>query len=553
MAYTLADLNEAIAASIPNREAIVTATRRLTWGELARRSRRLAHLLADAGLGCHRERTALAPWESGQDHVALYLYNGHEYLEAMVGAVKARTVPFNVNYRYVEDELVYLLRDAGTRAIIYHATFAPSLARVLPKLPPPALLLQIADGSDHPLLPGARDYEEALAASRDTPLDLRTTDDDLYIVYTGGTTGMPKGVLWRQADIFFAAMGGRIPGQQPVTSLDDVVARSAYGDVNRTLPAPPFMHGAGHWTAFITLHQGGTVVVQHDTRRLDPDDIWRTIERERVFSLTIVGDAFARPLLDQLRTGHYDLSSLKVIGSGGAIFSPSLKQAFLEYLPSIMIADGFGASETGAQGASFTAAGGMATGHTAVGGGFTMDQQHTFVVDETHERRIAPGDATIGWLARSGHIPLGYLGDETKTRRTYPTIAGVRCAIPGDRAHMNEDGTIRVLGRESGCINSGGEKIFAEEVEQALKRHPAVYDVLVTGTPSERWGEQVTAVVALRPGVTASDEELRDTAAAELARYKLPRAFVFVEAVRRAPTGKPDYAWAKALATRSVG
>jgi fatty-acyl-CoA synthase len=545
MAYTLADLNEAIAASIPDREAIVTATRRLTWGELASRSRRLAHLLANAGLGCWRERDALAPWESGQDHVALYLYNGHEYLEAMVGAAKARAVPFNVNYRYVEDELVYLLRDAGTRAVIYHASFAPTLARVLPKLPPPALLLQVADGSDTPLLPGARDYEEALAASRDTPLVLRTTDDDLYIVYTGGTTGMPKGVLWRQRDIFFAAMGGRVPGQQPVTSLDDVVARTTYGDLNRTLPAPPFMHGAGHWTAFITLHQGGTVIVQHETRRLDPDDIWRTIEREQVFSLTIVGDAFARPLLDQLRLGRYDLSSLKVIGSGGAIFSPALKQAFLERLPGIMIADGFGASETGAQGASFTAAGGT------VGGGFTMDREHTFVVDEALGRRLEAGDATVGWLARSGHIPLGYLGDEAKTRRTYPTIASVRCAIPGDRAQLNDDGTIKVLGRESVCINSGGEKIFAEEVEQALKRHPAVYDVLVTGTPSERWGEQVTAVVALRPGTTATDEELRDAAGQDLARYKLPRAFVFVDAVRRAPTGKPDYAWAKDVATRS--
>jgi 3-oxocholest-4-en-26-oate---CoA ligase len=546
MSFTLADLNEAIAAAIPEREAVVTATRRLTWGELASRSRRLARVLADAGLGCRRERTALAPWESGQDHVGLYLYNGHEYLEAMIGCSKARAVAFNVNYRYVEEELVYLLRDAGTRALIYSASFAPMLARVLPKLPPPALLLQVADGSGAPLLPAARDYEEALAATSDAPVDIRTSDDDLYVVYTGGTTGMPKGVLWRQADVFFAAIGGRIPGQPPVTTIDEVVARAAYGDLNRTLPAPPFMHGAGHWTAFITLHSGGTVVVQSETKRLDPDDIWRTIERERVFSLTIVGDAFARPLLDQLRTGRYRLDSLKVIGSGGAIFSPSLKQALLDELPGIMIADGFGASETGAQGASFVAAGG------ATGGGFTMDLAHTFVLDDTLTRRLEPGDATIGWLARSGHIPLGYLGDAAKTRKTYPTIDGIRCAIPGDRAQVNDDGTIKVLGRESVCINSGGEKVFAEEVEQALKRHAAVYDVLVTGTPSERWGEQVTAVVALRPGAIATDEELRTAAAADLARYKLPRAFVFVDAIKRAPTGKPDYAWAKQIATDSV-
>ncbi len=552
MAYTLADLNEAIAAAVPDRDAIVTASRRLTWRALRDRTRRLAHVIANAGLGCRRERADLAPWESGQDHVALYMYNGHEYLEAMVGVGKARAVPFNVNYRYVEDELVYLLRDAGTRALIYHASFAPMLARVLPKLPAPALLLQVADDSGESLLPGARDYEETLAASSAAPVEIATTDDDLYMVYTGGTTGMPKGVLWRQADIFFAAMGGRLPGQMPVTSIDDVVSRTAYGDLNRTLPAPPFMHGAGHWTAFITLHSGGTVIVQRETKRLDPDDIWRTIERERAVSLTIVGDAFARPLLDQLRAGSYDLASLKVIGSGGAVFSLALKQALLELLPSIMIADGFGASETGALGASFMAAGSTPSPGGSLGGGFNLDQQHTFVADDGLTRRIAPGDTTVGWLARSGHIPLGYLGDEAKTRRTYPAIDGIRCAIPGDRAHLNDDGTIRVLGRESVCINSGGEKIFAEEVEQALKRHPAVYDVLVTGTPSERWGEQVTAVVALRPGATATADELRDAAGADLARYKLPRAFVFVDSVQRAPTGKPDYAWAKATATRHL-
>jgi len=546
MPYTLADLNEAIATAIPEREAIVTSTHRITWAELRDRSRRLAHLLLQHGLGCRRERGDLAPWESGQDHVALYLYNGHEYLEAMVGCAKARTVPFNVNYRYVEDELVYLLRDAGTRAIVYHASFAPMLARVLAKLPPLALMLQVADGSGEALLPGARDYEEALAASSAAPVDVTTTDDDLYMVYTGGTTGMPKGVLWRQADIFFAAMGGRVPGQEPVTGIADVVARTAWGEMNRTLPAPPFMHNSGHWTAFITLHQGGTVIVQRQTRRLDPDDIWRTVERERVVSITIVGDAFARPLLDQLRAGSYDLGSLRVIGSGGAVFSPALKHAFLELLPGIMVADGFGASETGAQGASF-----MSAGSTS-GGGFTMDRLHTFVVDEDMARRLPTDDRTVGWLARTGHIPLGYLGDEAKTRRTYPTIDGVRCAVPGDRAHYADDGTIKVLGRESVCINSGGEKVFAEEVEQALKRHPAVYDALVVGTPSERWGEQVTAVVALRPDAHASEDELRDAAGGELARYKLPRAFVFVDAVKRAPTGKPDYAWAKSVATASV-
>jgi acyl-CoA synthetase (AMP-forming)/AMP-acid ligase II len=287
------------------------------------------------------------------------------------------------------------------------------------------------------------------------------------------------------------------------------------------------------------------VVVQGNPRHLDPDDIWRTVERERVFTLSIVGDAFARPLVDQLRSTRYDLSALKVLGSGGAILSAPLKQALLELLPDVVIIDGFGASETGAQGATATAAGSEAP--TA----FHMDE-HTVVLDETLSRQLRPGEADTGWVARCGHVPLGYLGDEAKTKQTYRVIDAVRYSVPGDRAQITADGGIRILGRDSACINTGGEKVFAEEVERALKRHPAVYDVLVTGTPSERWGEQVTAVVALRPGASASEAELRAAAAADLARYKLPRAFVFVEAVRRTPTGKPDYLWAKQTARAAL-
>jgi acyl-CoA synthetase (AMP-forming)/AMP-acid ligase II len=545
MPFTLADLNERIADAIPDREAIVTATRRVTWREFQLRTRRLARLLADAGLGCHRERAGLVPWESGQDHVALYLYNGNEYLEGMVAASKARAVSFNVNYRYVDDELRYLFHDAGARAIVYHASFAPRLARILGELPPMALLLQVDDGSGEPLLPGARDYEEALASVSDAPIGCTTSDDDLYIVYTGGTTGMPKGVLWRAVDIFFAALGGRVPGSMPVASVDEAVERAINSGAPRLLPAPPFMHGAGHWTSFITLHGGGTVIVHANPRKLDPDDIWSTIERERAMSLSIVGDAFARPLIDQLREKQYDLSSLFLVGSGGAILSPSNKQALLELLPNIIVADGFGASETGAQGATF------ATKGNAVPSAFQMDD-HTFVLDEGLTRRLDAGSAEIGWLARTGHMPLGYLGDRAKTERTYPVIGGVRHSIPGDRAQVAPDGAIKVLGRDSVCINTGGEKVFAEEVEQALKRHPAVHDVLVTGTPSERWGQQVTAVVALKAGAQVGEEELRETAAKELARYKLPRAVVFVDAVQRAPTGKPDYRWAKETATAAL-
>ncbi len=544
--FALGPINEAIADAIPDHEAIVSATRRLTWRDFQIRTRRLANLMLDAGLGCHTERAALQPWESGQDHVALYLYNGHEYLEGMIGGYKARVAPFNVNYRYVEAELLYLLTDARTRGLIYHASFAPRLAAVLPKLPAQALLLQVDDGSGEPLLPGARDYETALAGASDAPPPVTPTEDDLYILYTGGTTGMPKGVLWRQRDIFFAAMGGQLPGGMgTVHSIAEMVERAPHGSFIRALPAPPLMHGAAQWSSFMILHQGGTIVLPANTRTLDPDDLWRTVERERVGTLSIVGDAFARPLLDQLRTASYDLASLRILGSGGAILSPPFKEAFLEALPDLMIFDGFGSSETGAQGATLTTKG------DAVAPSFKMDPD-TCVLDAQLTRRLEPGEDAIGWLARTGWLPLGYFTDRDKTQRTYPTIDGVRYAVPGDRAQVAADGSIVVFGRDSVCINSGGEKIFAEEVERALKHHPAVYDVVVAGAPSERWGEQVTAIVEFRRGQQADDDDLLATAAQHLARYKLPKAFVAVDQIVRSASGKPDYRWAKAIAAAAV-
>jgi len=546
MEFTLAEINEAIAAAVPEREAIVTTGKRLTWRDLQRRTRRLANVLLGAGLGCHREREDLQPWESGQDHLALYLYNCPEYIEGMLRAYKARVVPFNVNYRYVKDELLYLFRDAQPRAFLYHAAFAPRLAEILPRLPAPALLLQVDDGSGEPLLPGALSYERVLADAGDALPSAKPRPEDLYIAYTGGTTGLPKGVLWRQEDIFFAAMGGRLPGGgEPVESLAQVAEHAKAGASMRMLPAPPFMHVAAHWSAFLTLHQGGTLILQDNPRRLDPDDIWSTVERENVAMLTIVGDAFARPLLDALRARRYDLSSLRILGSGGAALSPSAKQALLEALPDLMIFDGFGASETGALGTR------VSTKGTATPAAFRVDE-HTCVLDEELRRPLKPGEGAAGWLARRGNVPLGYLGDEEKTKATYPVIDHVRYSVPGDRAKINEDGTIQFLGRDSVCINSGGEKIFVEEVEQALRRHPAVADVVVVGTPDERWGEQVTAVVALRRGATVSGEDLREAAAPDLARYKLPKAFVFVDTVLRSPTGKPDYRWAKTRAEESM-
>ena len=338
----LATIHEAIAEVVPDRECLISGSQRFSWAETTDRTRRLASLLRSHGLGCHTPRAELKGWESGQDHVALYLYNGHEYLEGMLGAFKARCAPFNVNYRYVEEELRYLFANSQAKAVIYHAAFAPTLEKIRAQLTQVRVWIQVADASGNALLPGAVDYEEALAkAQPDAPEDLSA--DDLYILYTGGTTGMPKGVLWRQEDILRAAL---YVGE--ITSVDSLVARAKSGGI-RALPTAPFMHGAAHWAAFNMWHVGGTVVVQNEPQRLDPDDIWSTVEREKINAITIVGDAFGRPLADQLHRRKYDLSSFRLLTSGGAILTAALKQEFLDLLPEIRILDALGSSESGAQ------------------------------------------------------------------------------------------------------------------------------------------------------------------------------------------------------------
>ena len=537
----LAAIHEAIAAVAPDRECLIFRDRRFTWSQTTDRTRRLASVLRAHGLGCHRERSELENWESGQDHIALYLHNGNEYLEGMLGAFKARCAPFNVNYRYVEEELLYLFDNADAKAVVYHACFAPTLAKIRDRLPQVRLWLQVADESGEALLPGALDYEQALAdAKPDAPVGL--SPDDLYILYTGGTTGMPKGVLWRQEDIFLAAMGGPIPPR----TLAEAVERGR-NPGPRSLPAPPFMHGAAHWVAFNVWSVGGTIVVHSEPSKLDPDDIWGTIERERVNLLTIVGDAFGRPLVDQLAKKQYDLSSLMLVTSGGAILTASLKDEFLRALPQVRVLDALGSSETGAQASQFSDKDNKATtGDFAVAPG-------NVVLKEDLSALVEPGSEEVGWLAREGNIPLGYYKDAEKTARTFPAVGGKRYSVPGDRAAFDASGKQRLLGRDSVCINSGGEKIFAEEVEHAVKHHPDVYDCVVVGTPHPRWGQQVTALVKLREGKRGDEESLKKTASEHIAAYKLPKVFVFVDEMVRAPSGKADYRWAKVRALEAVG
>ena len=543
MQFNIAEVNEAIAAAVPDREAIIWRDKRITYGELNERSRRLANALVARGMGVETERDHLQGHESGQDHLALYLYNGNEYLEGMLGAFMARVAPLNVNYRYVAEELEYLLTNSQAKAIAYHAEFAPTLAEVLPKVPHLGLLIQVADDSGNELLPGAVDYEELLASS--SPEKPAVADqwspDDLYILYTGGTTGLPKGVLWRQSDIFVGAMGGRPFGQpDPLPSVDAFVEVAKNGGT-RMMVNPPLMHGAAQWAAFSSFTGGNTIVMPSNVKRFDAPEVLSLAERERTVTIQVVGDAFGRPLVDEMETGKYDLSGLFAVVNGGAPLNAAIKERILDVLPNGMVLDAVGSSEAGIQMAM------PATKGAATTGDFTP-HVGSVVVSEDLTRLLDPGEDATGWLAQTGYVPLGYLGDAEKTARTFPVIDGTRYSVPGDRARIRADGVVDLLGRDSVTINSGGEKIFAEEVEMAIAQHPAVYDVVVVGRPSERWGSEVVALVQLAEGQEATDDELLEEAAEHVARYKLPKQIVRFPALVRSPAGKADYRWAKAQA-----
>jgi len=541
--FTVPAVAKAVAAAIPDRDLVIRGERRYSYAQLIERSNRLAGYLHSRGLGCHTERSGLAGHEVGQDLLGIYAYNGNEFVEALLGTFQARVAPFNVNFRYVKSELQYLLADAGATALIYHAAFAPRVAEVLPDLPRLRVLIQIADDSGNDLLYGAVDYETALASSSPEPPPVRHSPDDLYVLYTGGTTGMPKGVLWRQHDIFMTSFGGRnfLTGE-PFGSVDEIVAGATAGPGTKLLILPPLIHGAAQWSMMMALTTGQTVVFPSVVDHLDAEDVVRTIERERVMAVAVVGDAIARPLVTAiergLKNGTADVSSLAVVANGGALLTPYVKQRLIEVLPNVVVVDGVGSSETGGQMHHMSMSGAVSTGTFNAG-------PDTVVATEDLTAIMEPGHDGIGWLAQRGYIPLGYKGDAAKTAKTFPVIDGVRYAIPGDRARHRADGAIELLGRDSVTINSGGEKIFAEEVETAIASHPAVGDVVVTGRPSERWGQEVVAVVALAEGAHAGADELVAHAAQSLARYKLPKAIVFRPVIERSPSGKADYRWAR--------
>jgi acyl-CoA synthetase (AMP-forming)/AMP-acid ligase II len=532
MHYNLADLWEKVVDTVPDHEALVCGDRRRSYADVDERATRLAHHLASHGV-------------RAGEHVALYLYNGVEYIEGMLAAFKLRAVPINVNYRYVEEELSYLLDDSDAKAIVFHREFAPKLEAIRGKIPALGTFVAVDDGSGATLgsLP-AVDYERAVErASADRDFGERSPDD-LYILYTGGTTGMPKGVMWRAEDIFFGALGGGGIGNE--ISYPEEIADRAREGRTRCLPACPFMHGTAHWMAFSALFTGGCVVISPE-RHLDPKRLWEVVAREQVNFLVIVGDAFARPLVEALDDldPSVDVSCCTVILSGGAILSPSVKERLAEKLPASLIIDGYGASESGGQGQSITVAGAPVNDVPR----FAVNDETTVLDDALHP--AAPG--VVGKLARRGRIPLGYYKDPEKTAATFPIVDGVRWSVPGDHARIEEDGTITLLGRGSVSINTGGEKVYPEEVEAALKGHDAVFDAVVVGVPDQRWGERVVAVVQPREGATPEFAELDAHVRAHVAGYKAPRELVLVDEILRSPSGKPDYRWARATATHHLG
>ena len=536
--FTVPAVAGAVAATIGDRELIIQGERRYTYAEILERSNRLAGYLHSRGLGCHTERSTLAGHEVGQDLLGLYAYNGNEFVEALLGSFAARVAPFNVNFRYVKSELQYLLADSGATALIYHAAFAPRLAEILPDLPQLRVLIQIADDSGNALLDGAVDYESIIESSSPTS-PVAYSPDDLYVLYTGGTTGMPKGVLWRQHDIFMTSFGGRnIMTGETVGSTDEIVARVAAGPGTKVLILPPLIHGAAQWSVMTAITTGQTLVFPAVVDHLDAEEVVRTIEREKVMTVTVVGDAMARPLVAAIEKGIADVSSLAVVANGGALLTPYVKERLIEVLPNAMVVDGVGSSETGGQMSHLSVAGAVSTGTFNAG-------PDTFVAAEDLGSILAPGHEGMGWLAQRGYVPLGYKGDAAKTASTFPVIDGVRYAVPGDRARHRADGVIELLGRDSVTINSGGEKIFVEEVETAIASHPAVADVVVTGRPSERWGQEVVAVVALADDACVDAGELTAHAGKSLARYKLPKAVIFRPVIERSPSGKADYRWAR--------
>jgi acyl-CoA synthetase (AMP-forming)/AMP-acid ligase II len=529
MEFNLADLFEAAVDAYPEREYLVADGERRTYAEMEARANRLAHHLATQGIG-------------PGDHVGIYSYNSVEWVETAWAVFKLRAIWININYRYVKDELRYLLTNADLKALVHQREFSPLVTALLPELPELRHVIVIEDGSDVEPTPGAIGYEQTLAGhSAERDFGPRS-GDDLYILYTGGTTGMPKGVVWRHEDVFYALGGGTDPvTNQRITDPAVMVAKGAGGGMTH-LPVAPLMHGATQWSVMGQSFVGSKIVLM---ARFEPHRVWRLVAEERVNSVMITGDAMGKPLIESLDDpgADYDLSSLLAVVSSAALFSAPVKDQFFVRIPNLVITDAIGSSEGGNNGMTVVTA-----GNTAMKSGPTVHLLGETVVFDENLELVEPGSGVIGKIARSGDIPLGYYNDPKKTAEVFIEVGGKRYVMPGDYATVEADGSITLLGRGSIVINSGGEKIFPEEVESAVRSHPDVMDAIVCGAPDERWGQTVAAIVQPRVGHEApSLESLQEHCRTTIAGYKLPRRLHVVDAVERSPSGKPDYTWATGI------
>ncbi len=525
MALNIADLFEHAADAFGDRMAVACGDRHVTYRELDERTSRLAHHLAAVGVG-------------RDDHVGLYARNSIEAIETLIASYKLRARAVNINYRYVESELRYMAADADLVALVYDSQFAPMVAAVLPDAPGVRGAVVIDDGSAASTSAPGTPYGEALAgASPERDFGPRS-GDDVYLIYTGGTTGYPKGVLWRHEDIWRTLGGGIdfITGE-PLPDEWEQSKRGAAGNGLVKFCAAPLIHGNAQWAAIAGLFAGDTIVLLPS---FDSHEIWKSVQRYKVNVLVIIGDAMARPLIEALAEGGYDTSSLVAVSSSAALFSPVVRDACLAALPNVVFTDAIGASETGFTGISFVSAGSQTRGGPTV-----MPGPQTVVIDD-QGRRVGPGET--GRLARGGHVPLGYYKDPVKTAAMYAEVDGERFVVPGDWARVEEDGSITLLGRGNVCINTGGEKVFPEEVEGAIKEHPDVFDSLVIGIPDERLGQRVAAIVQPRPGADLDLGALEAVVRRHVAGYKVPRTVWLTDEIGRTPSGKADYVWARKFA-----
>ena len=519
--YNFADMWEAVADAVPERVALVHGDRTWTYADLEDRSNRAASAFRSRGV------------ETG-DHVGLHLFNGPAYVEAMLALIKLRAVPININFRFVAKEIEYMIDNADLVGVVSEEDLAGPLDAAL-------------GDRDLPVWRVPDNWEKALSAGSPARDYGPRSGDDLYVIYTGGTTGFPKGVMWRHEDLFFAGLQGGAPGGDPVSSHAELVENAKDIDLALgVLPLAPFIHGSTQFATWISHFTGGKVVLVDD-RSLNPARTWELAGREKVHTVNIVGDAMARPLLDALEESGADtwaLEDLMVVASAGAVLSPSLRDRMQELLPDAMVMNNFGSTETGHQGSAYPDEEPGPDNRPT----FYMDEANLVLDDDL--KSVQPGSGVIGMLARRGRVPLGYYKDATKTAERFKVIDGVRHVLPGDFATVLEDGRITVLGRGSVCINTGGEKVFPEEVEETLKAHPQVYDAVVVGIPDDRWMERVTAIVLPRSGTAPTLQDLVAHCREHIAGYKVPRKLVLVDDLQRTVSGKPDYAWAKEVAGR---